>query len=133
MSTRTDGLRALFAATIRPEDVTVPEVYRLWSIIEERLSHPDTGISGRLEMRLQPLNDMKMKALRRHGWPSKGFEIKVNGPYFTGRQGIGFESDGWIGFCGWASGLNSVPFEDGFEEWVRTWARHQIRQGEYGK
>lgn len=133
MSARTDALRVLFSQTMRPEDVTVPEVYRLWSIVEERLSHPTEEISGRLKMRLQPLNDLVMGAIRRHGWPARGIEIKVNGPYFKGREGITFSTNGFIGFCGWASGINGVPFEDGFDEWVRTFGKHHVREGEYGR
>jgi len=119
MSARTDALRALLAESMRPEDVTVQEVYRLWSIISRNLVDHDPE----MRMRLHPLNDMVMEALHRHGWPLRGVEIQVRGSYFDRREAVTFGTSGFIGFCGWADSLNSKPIEDGFEEWVRTFER----------
>lgn len=44
---------------------------------------------------------------------------KINGEDgWNNRQGITFESDGFIGFCGWADSHNSKPFVDGFMKWL---------------
>lgn len=39
---------------------------------------------------------------------------------WIGRQAITFESDGFIGFCGWADSHNQKPFIDGFMEWLKV-------------
>jgi len=44
--------------------------------------------------------------------------IKVDGPYFSDREGITFNQDGFIGFAGWASGSNLKPFVIAFEKWL---------------
>ena len=44
-------------------------------------------------------------------------EIKVKGTYFADREAITFNTDGFIGFCGWADGYNLTPFTNGFKEW----------------
>ena len=36
--------------------------------------------------------------------------ITVNGSYFKNREGICFNDDGFIGFCGWADNSNKMPF-----------------------
>lgn len=48
--------------------------------------------------------------------------LYTNGSYFTKRQAVSFErvaSRGkeFIGFCGWASGCNRIPFIEGFINW----------------
>lgn len=44
-----------------------------------------------------------------------------DGSYFTGREAISFNSDGFIGFCGWADDKNSMPFLVAFYRWVNDW------------
>jgi hypothetical protein len=44
-------------------------------------------------------------------------ELYANGSYFTRREAITFNEDGFIGFCGWASGCNRIPFINGFIAW----------------
>ena len=117
MSTETDELRAMFAERMKPIDVTVAELYRLWVILE-RCCHEERG--QRLWMEMVPLNDKVMQAIRRHGWPKRGVELRVKGPYWDWREAVTFSTSGFIGFCGWASGFNERPFLDGFREWVET-------------
>ena len=35
--------------------------------------------------------------------------IGIDGSYSKDREGIAFNSDGFIGFCGWADSSNKVP------------------------
>lgn len=42
----------------------------------------------------------------------------INSHYFTRRECISFNKDGFIGFCGWAGGNNQTPIIDSFMEWV---------------
>lgn len=110
-------LRGMYARYMRPEDLTVSEVYRLWTILEKHLQKDS---DRRLKMEMVPLNDKVMGALRRHGWPLRGVELHVKGPYFERREAVTFGTSGFIGFCGWASDCNERPFLDGFCEWVST-------------
>lgn len=44
-------------------------------------------------------------------------ELYTNGSYFTRREAITFNEDGFVGLCGWASGCNRIPFINGFIKW----------------
>ena len=44
--------------------------------------------------------------------------INVKVDNYSIREGISFNSDGWIGFAGWASTYNTIPFTNAFMEWV---------------
>lgn len=57
-----------------------------------------------------------VKVLKRTGL--RHAEIKVNSHYFTGREAITFNENGFIGFAGWASDYNLKPFVDAFDKWI---------------
>lgn len=42
----------------------------------------------------------------------------MNAHYFTGRECISFNKDGFIGFCGWADDQNTAVVIEGFNEWL---------------
>ena len=44
--------------------------------------------------------------------------IYINSHYFTRRECISFNDDGFIGFCGWADDRNTAPIIAAFCEWV---------------
>jgi hypothetical protein len=61
--------------------------------------------------------------------------IQVNGSYFSRRECISFNSDGFIGFAGWASTGNVIPIISAFEKWCDWMSRRcknmtQIEQGQ---
>lgn len=41
----------------------------------------------------------------------------MNAHYFTGRECVSFNKDGFIGFCGWADDKNTAVVIEGFNEW----------------
>ncbi|MDI6742175.1 MAG: hypothetical protein QMD11_05475 [Smithella sp.] len=41
----------------------------------------------------------------------------MNSHYFTQRECISFNDDGFIGFCGWADDRNTEPVVNAFIEW----------------
>jgi hypothetical protein len=43
--------------------------------------------------------------------------LRVNGSYFTNRECISFNAEGFIGFCGWADSTNQKPIVDSFIQW----------------
>lgn len=48
----------------------------------------------------------------------KWADIRCNSRYFKDRQAVTFESDGFIGFAGWADDTNVQPILSAFIEWV---------------
>lgn len=44
--------------------------------------------------------------------------IRVDGSYFEGREAISFNGDGFVGFAGWASTKNVLPFYRAFSAWL---------------
>lgn len=58
------------------------------------------------------------------------YHLKVDGwapgatePYFINREAISFNSDGFIGFAGWADNTNVQPFLRAFNNWVNELAK----------
>lgn len=47
--------------------------------------------------------------------------LRCDGSYFHGREAISFNSDGFIGFCGWADSENTAPFLCAFCRWMDEW------------
>ena len=62
----------------------------------------------------------KIRMNHRTGGIESAF-LSCDGSYFTGREAISFNSDGFIGFCGWADDKNSTPFFVAFYRWVNEW------------
>lgn len=46
-------------------------------------------------------------------------QIKCKSFYFSEREAVTFNSDGFIGFAGWADDNNVQPILSGFVEWVQ--------------
>ena len=47
--------------------------------------------------------------------------IRVSSNYFSGREAISFNEDGFIGFAGWAGGTTIKPFIRAFYRWITEW------------
>ena len=67
-------------------------------------------------MQLAPPLKKDIKILKRTGLQYA--EIKVNGYYFSKREAITFNTDGFIGFAGWACDNNLTPFVNAFDKWM---------------
>ena len=65
-------------------------------------------------LRIKP-HKYTAKQLKTNNYENLG--LLVDGTYFSSREAVTFNSDGFIGFCGWASGYNNKPFIDGFIKW----------------
>ena len=116
-----DKMREIATKILKPEMITVSEIYRLWTILENILA----AGGGNLKMKMNPVNDKVMNALRAKGIEKQLVQLKVTGPYFDNREAITFDfRDGqrWIGFCGWASSANEAPFVAGFKAWLDSHA-----------
>ncbi|QAW33410.1 hypothetical protein ETK61_11510 [Bacillus subtilis] len=51
--------------------------------------------------------------------------LYINSHYFTQREAISFNPDGFIGFAGWADSGNTQPLIDAFIEWVDYMSEQQ--------
>ena len=45
-------------------------------------------------------------------------ELRCRADYFDDREAVSFNTDGFIGFAGWADDKNVQPILDGFRAWV---------------
>ena len=116
-----DSLREIVKINLKPEMITVSEIYRLWVILEKILA----AGGDRMKMKMNPVNDKVMSGLRTKGIERQLVQLKVTGPYFDNREAITFdfrEGQRWVGFCGWASSPNEAPFVAGFKEWLEPFA-----------
>ena len=53
-----------------------------------------------------------------------GCAIRCRADYFSDREAVTFNPDGFIGFAGWASAENVAPILDAFHEWCGLdWSR----------
>ena len=50
-------------------------------------------------------------------------EIRCKASYFDNREAITFNTDGFIGFAGWADNENVQPILQGFTDWVKDMAQ----------
>ena len=49
-------------------------------------------------------------------------EVRCKSDYFDDREAVSFNTDGFIGFAGWADDTNIEPVLSGFEAWVHEMA-----------
>lgn len=47
--------------------------------------------------------------------------LRVSAFYFSGREAISFNADGFIGIAGWADDVNVQPFIRAFLLWLKEW------------
>ena len=59
----------------------------------------------------------RVKVDKRTNGTIRGAYLYVNSYYFTQREAVSFNPDGFIGFAGWASDINVQPFIEGFLDW----------------
>ena len=122
--TDSDKARQKFIdAGLSYEDITESKFYLLLSILANELESFDNNsfkmiISKRLK------KDMPIINFDDRGNMTSAF-IKVSAYYFSGREGISFNSDGWIGFAGWACSTNLIPFTTALSKWVDEIVRIQ--------
>lgn len=67
------------------------------------------------------------KATAKRPCMSAYIHVKVDN--YSVREGISFNSDGWIGFAGWASTYNTVLFTNAFKDWVDWVVKDKCMQG----
>ena len=81
------------------------------------------------------IKDLKVSKVKQDKY---GWHLIAKGYYFNSREGISFwnpktnDNNITIGFCGWASGCNRIPFIKGFVKWC-DWLKPSQKIGQGGK
>ena len=105
-------------------DIKEEDFKRLVEILEEELKHPNENQIQTME--IAKLNKNGDKYYFHSERPDRSMNtayINVNSHYFKGREGITFDTSGWISFAGWADSHNVLFFTNAFVKWVDTLRR----------
>jgi hypothetical protein len=99
-------------------DINRNAINKLMDLVKYELQTylPSTDHARQMDMRLscEKKKDFKFKNIL--GELLYG-GIYVDGSYFERREGIYFDDNVFIGFCGWADGENKMPFIIAFKNW----------------
>lgn len=79
-----------------------------------------------MDLSLSTQKKKDIKVLKRTGLQFAN--IKVDANYFREREAITFNSDGFIGFAGWACNYNVTPYANAFDKWM-DWLTELIEIG----
>ena len=119
--TTRDGARELFASKLSYEQITTNDIRALEGFLAiEYAQHERNGE----HMEMHPCYRKKHQPqinLADGGRGIKSAFLRVSGFYFSGREAISFNEDGFIGFAGWADDTNVQPFLRAFHKWVCEW------------
>lgn len=112
------------------KDINKEDINELKQFIKYELQTylPTTEHSRSMDMRLSK-DKKKHISYNRDGSVKHG-GIFIAGSYFNEREGIYFNGDGFIGFCGWADGSNKIPIIDGFNKWLDKRVAKKINDAE---
>lgn len=92
-------------------DITRGDILILFEKINKRLKAGESALEN-----LHMSEKISIKA--NHNGTIRECYLYVNAHYFTRRECISFNADGFIGFAGWADIGTSKPIIDAFNEWV---------------
>lgn len=116
--TNKDELRKAFSDNFTYDDVTRRDLNVLKQILanefcraNERLGGYDGSVAGSIAM------DKCTQKFDENGG-LKYAEIRCRAHYFTMREAITFNEDGFIGFCGWSDSKNEKPILKAFSTWL---------------
>lgn len=116
-----DGARELFASKLSYEQITTNDIRALEGFLAiEYAQHERNGE----HMEMHPCYRKKYQPqinLADGGRGIRSAFLSVSGFYFSGREAISFNEDGFIGIAGWADDTNVKPFLRAFHKWVCEW------------
>ncbi|MGM0215048.1 hypothetical protein [Enterococcus sp. AZ109] len=92
------------------------DIWNLWAYVAGELANADENETLKMS-----LVTKSVKINVDCGGLKSAF-VEVSGPYFDKREGISFNTDGFIGFAGWASSNNLQPFVKAFMRWCKATA-----------
>jgi len=97
--------------------------------IRARLSATRMTVGTVTDIQLQKLDNLLTEEVRQSGLMKNTLQMEkrkkakrlfftCKSEYFTGREAVSFNSDGFIGVAGWASTQNSQPFLRALMRWA---------------
>lgn len=116
-----DELRDEFNASWSYDDINESDIYALESLLILECLNPGDHMKmhlGTVSIQMRHSGD---SGTRKKDDGLQSAFLHVDGPYFTDREAISFNGDGFIGFCRWADSRNSVPILKAFSEWMRIY------------
>ena len=95
------------------DDISMDDIYKLIGILNHFIFDDNILIM---------MNEPKLKGSNRNIKLDKNnniifAELRCKGNYFSDREAITFNEDGFIGFCGWADMKRTEIFTSGFIKW----------------
>lgn len=108
-SLRKDARQAFSAASLTYDVLTPSNMQRLRTLVNERMKASGL-IHGEFRCRQRAI-------VKQTPWGPFA-ELRCRADYFDNREAISFNTDGFIGFAGWADDTNVRPILDGFKAWV---------------
>lgn len=103
------------------DDVTKPRFNKLVEILQKHLDKRNEEQNNITDMYKKDYTykmdrNIYNKPTKKRPYMTAYIHVKVDN--YSVREGISFNSDGWIGFAGWASTYNTIIFTEAFKEWV---------------
>ena len=108
-SLRNDARQAFATAGLTYDVLTPANMQRLRTLVNERMKASGL-IHGEFRCRQRAI-------IKKTPWGPFA-ELRCRADYFENREAISFNTDGLIGFAGWADDTNVKPILEGFKEWV---------------
>lgn len=116
-----DGMRQLFSERLAYEQITENDIRALEGFLAiEYAQYDRDGWDFQMHPSYRKQYQPKIK-LAEDGKGIKSAFLRVSSRYFSGREAISFNADGFIGFAGWASSGTVQPFLRAFFKWVTQW------------
>jgi hypothetical protein len=109
-SMRNEARKAFKDAGLTYANLTPTSMQRLRILINDRMKASGL-ILGTFRCRQRGI-------VKETKWGRYG-ELRCKADYFDNREAITFNTNGFIGFAGWADNENVQPILEGFREWVR--------------
>lgn len=114
--TTSDQARDLYKAKgLSYDDITSGEICVLVMLLNKHIKQACK--KGKMSADTMRMSEKINSKYRTNGKLIECF-LHVNSHYFTRRECISFNEDGFIGFCGWADSRNQQPILDAFVEWT---------------
>jgi hypothetical protein len=105
---RNDARQAFAAAGLTYDVLTPANMQRLRTLVNDSMK-----VSGLI---MGAFRCRQRAIIKQTPWGPFA-ELRCRADYFDNREAISFNTDGFIGFAGWADDTNVRPILDGFKAW----------------
>ena len=119
--TRNEARELFSCCRLSYDDVSENDIYMLEAFVGCELSQFNELNELQMYLSHRKKDAPKINVRDKPGNPIESAFLHVDGDYFKGREAISFNSDGFIGFAGWADDGNVQPFLRAFVDWVVFW------------